>query len=82
MALPGDTVVVGPAGLAVNGAMVQWSRPLDHDRGGRPLPHLWIGRSLVDARSIWLIGSSSHSFDSRYFGPIARSNVLVRVRPF
>ena len=82
MALPGDTVMVGPAGLAVNGATVQWSRPLDHDRAGRPLPHLSIGRSLVDARSIWLIGSSSYSFDSRYFGPIPRSNVLARVRPF
>jgi conjugative transfer signal peptidase TraF len=82
MALPGDTVVVGPSGLAVNGATVQWSRPLDHDRGGRPLPRMSIGRSLVDARSVWLIGSSSHSFDSRYFGPVPISNVLVRVRPF
>ena len=82
MALPGDTVVVALSGLAVNGATVKWSRPLDHDRDGRPLPRLSIGRSLVDARSIWLIGSSSYSFDSRYFGPIPRSNVLVRVRPF
>ena len=82
MALPGDTVMVGPAGLAVNGATVQWSRPLDHDRGGRPLPHLSIGRSLVDADAIWLIGSSSYSFDSRYFGAIPKSNVLVRVRSF
>lgn len=82
MALPGDTVSVEPSGLSVNGAEIQRSRPLKHDRSGRPLPRLSTGRSVVTAHSIWLLGSSSHSFDSRYFGPLPLANVLVRVRPF
>lgn len=80
MALPGDTVSVAPSGLSVNGSLVRNSSALDHDRNGRPLPRLPIGQSIVQARTLWLVGTSFRSFDSRYIGPIPMNNVLGRVR--
>lgn len=82
MALPGDIVAVLPTGLSVNGVMVGRSRPLLHDRSGRALPRVPCGRSLVEPHTLWLIGSSEHSFDSRYFGPVPDTNVIARVRRF
>ena len=82
MALPGDTVVVGRSGLNVNRVAVPRSRPLERDRHGRSLPSQPPGRTIVATDSLWLIGSSSQSFDSRYFGAIPAANVLVRVRRF
>ena len=82
MALPGDTVVVAPVGLSVNGRSVARSKPLDHDRNGRLLPRVPLGRIVVTRDSLWLIGQSSHSFDSRYIGPVPAANVVARVRRF
>ena len=80
MALPGDTVVVTFVGIRVNGRLIPESQPLDHDRNGLPLPRAPLGMSVVAPRSLWLVGKSRHSFDSRYFGPVPTANLLVRVR--
>ena len=82
MALPGDTVAVLPTGLSVNGAMVLRSRPLPRDRDGRALPRVPCRRSLVEPRTLWLIGSSKHSFDSRYFGPVPDTILIAQIRRF
>jgi conjugative transfer signal peptidase TraF len=64
----------GPPGtIAVNGKVV--AEVLDHDREGRPLPS-WDGCiHLVDGE-FFLLQPHPYSFDSRYFGPVSRCDVL------
>lgn len=81
MALPGDTVLVTSTGLIVNGVPVPNSRTLKHDGAGRLLPSVSTGTYVTKAGSVWLIGTSGQSFDSRYFGPVSVTDVLSRVRP-
>ncbi|GEM_PF-520987 len=70
-ALPGDTVSVGPAGLACNGALAPNTRALARDRHGRQLPRIRAGRYVVPTGQVWLV-STRHpgSWDSRYYGPV------------
>lgn len=72
-AVPGDLVVVGDAGVMVNGLMLPDSRPLLRSitDSSLILPVL-RGRFLLEAGQYWSYGSGlpSRSFDSRYFGPI------------
>lgn len=72
-AVPGDLVVVGDAGVMVNGLMLPDSRPLLRSTAdpSLTLPVL-RGRFLLDAGQYWSYGSGmpSRSFDSRYFGPV------------
>jgi conjugative transfer signal peptidase TraF len=82
MALPGDTVVVASTGLSVNGRGVAHSRSRDRDRNGRSLPRVESGQRVVAPGSLWLVGESSLSFDSRYIGPVPVANVISRVRLF
>ena len=46
------------------------------------MDHMVRGRYVVGNDALWLL-STHHplSFDSRYFGPIAVTDVLSRVRP-
>lgn len=81
MALPGDTVSVTPEGIFVNGVLVPGSRPLDRDHRGRSLPRLAPGPHRVESGTLWIVGSSDRSFDSRYIGAVASNSVLAHVRP-
>ena len=81
MATAGDTVSVTRDGLFVNGVFVPQSRALERDRQGRPLPRLAPGQYHVGLRSLWILGSSDRSFDSRYFGKVCSTRVIARVRP-
>jgi conjugative transfer signal peptidase TraF len=68
------------SGTAIRVDQVEVATALRHDRQGRPLS-VWRGcRELVD--EIFLLGDRSpSSFDSRYFGPVARSAIIGRVEP-
>lgn len=72
-AVPGDLVVVGDAGVMVNGVMLSDSRPLLRSvtDSSLILPVL-RGRFQLEQGQYWSYGSGlpSRSFDSRYFGPI------------
>ena len=81
MAVPGDTVCVTPEGLFVNGVLVPHSRPIQRDRRGRLLPRLAPGLYRVESGTLWIVGSSDRSFDSRYIGAVASKSVLAHVRP-
>ena len=81
MAVPGDTVSVTPKGLFVNGVLLPHSRSMERDRRGRWLPRLAPGPHRVDPRTLWIIGSSDRSFDSRYIGAVASTSVLAQVQP-
>ena len=75
-AIPGDTVLLSPSGVRINGLMLAGSPVLFRDSAGRPIPHLLWGEHRVQPTEIWLISThSTQSFDSRYFGPIQVSQI-------
>jgi len=45
-----------------------------HDRRGAPLP-IWSGCRRLGEDELFLLGDTAGSFDSRYFGPVRRSDV-------
>jgi type IV secretory pathway protease TraF len=54
---------------------------LRHDRFGRPLPS-WSGCRRLGTEELFLIApNSAASFDSRYFGPVTRAQVIGRALP-
>jgi conjugative transfer signal peptidase TraF len=64
--------------ITVNGRTV--AEVLDKDREGRPLPS-WEGcMHLVDGE-FFLLQPHPYSFDSRYFGPVTRCDILGVARP-
>ena len=81
-ALPGDTVTVSTAGIAVDGTPIANSRPLSHDDEDRPLRAMAAGNYTVPAGEMWLVSSfNPRSYDSRYFGPVPIAAVRARVHP-
>lgn len=81
-AVAGDTVVVAPSALSVNGRRLPNTRRLSTDHRGERLPHVPDGRYLVPLGQVWLVSTySARSFDSRYFGPLPLGTVVNRVRP-
>lgn len=81
-AVAGDTVVVAPSGLSVNGRALTNTHRLGTDHRGQRLPHVPDGRYLVPVGQIWLVSTySPRSFDSRYFGPLSTGAVVNRVQP-
>ena len=79
VALPGDWVDVSPDGIRVNGREIANSARLAVDGAGRPMPPPAAGE--VPAGHIWLFSGHAQSFDSRYFGPVARAAVIGTVAP-
>lgn len=56
-------------------------RALLNDRLGRPLPR-WTNCRRLRAGEFFLIApASAASFDSRYFGPVARAQIIGRAKP-
>lgn len=66
------------ANIAINGKIV--AEVLDQDREGRQLPS-WDGCiHLVDGE-FFLLQPHPYSFDSRYFGPVMRCDILGVAQP-
>lgn len=72
-ALEGDHVCATNGRLRINGHLV--ATVFVRDAAGRPLPR-WNTCSRLLPGTVLLLGDDSHSFDSRYFGPIRTSDVL------
>jgi conjugative transfer signal peptidase TraF len=82
VATAGDVVEMSARGIAVNGRMLPNTAPLSRDSQGRTLTSWLSGRWVVAGDAVWVASSyNSHSFDSRYFGPVATSAIRDRVRP-
>jgi len=80
-ATPGDSVMLSADGVRVSGTLRPDSRPLATDSRGHILKHWPFGLYLVPSGQVWLVSSSSRSFDSRYFGPIPVSQIKSTVHP-
>ena len=78
VAVPGQDVVIGRRGIFVNGHLQAQSVPLKADSAGRALPQISFSGRLA-AGTYVVMGENPLSYDSRYFGPIPRSDVLERL---
>jgi conjugative transfer signal peptidase TraF len=82
VAVPGDVVSVTAHGIAVDGNLIENTRPQANDRKGRPLESWPFGEYQVRKGSVWVASSySPWSYDSRYFGPISVGLLRSRLRP-
>ncbi|WP_354378624.1 conjugative transfer signal peptidase TraF [Thalassospira sp. MBR-102] len=78
-AIAGDHVCAARRVILINGHAV--ARQLGRDSYGRKLP-LWQGcRLLHEDEYFLLMTEASTSFDSRYFGPVIRENLIGRLVP-
>ena len=81
-AVAGDQVVLDENGFWVNGHLVSNSRVKIQDKRGRPMPTLSFYSTIVPEGEVWLVSSShASSFDSRYFGPVATSEIEGVAKP-
>ena len=81
-AVAGDTVELRSDVIRVNGKPLPNSKTLTRDAHDRPLPHMPWGRYVVAADEVWLFATHiPESWDSRYFGPIQRTQILTTTRP-
>lgn len=70
-AVAGDRVCAEPGAIAVAGRRAPVR---DVDRLGLKLPR-WGGCRTLGPDELFLLGDTSSSFDSRYFGPVRRTTV-------
>jgi len=78
-ALRGNSVCRHGLTITINGAPAGEARALDSR--ARPLPD-WQGCHTIGADEIFVMNRSAPgSFDGRYFGPIARAQVIGRANP-
>ena len=77
--IPGDLVVLGKDGTVINGQTIPNTRRLEVDTRGNPVPHVNFSEKL----SGYLILAPTYhlSFDGRYFGPVAHSDIIGIVHP-
>lgn len=81
-AVAGDQVMVGRAGISVNGVLLDGTAQLGRDSAGRVLQAVPMGAHPVPAGHVWLLaGHNVHSWDSRYFGPVPVGDVQAVARP-
>ena len=64
--------------ISINGKVV--AEVLEKDAEGRPLPS-WEGCMRLVEGEYFLLQPHPHSFDSRYFGPVLRCDILGVARP-
>lgn len=81
-AVPGDSVVVTPTYVAVNGHILPNTAAALFDHQHRPM-HPWPpGTYAVAPRTVWVLSTyNANSYDSRYFGPVPTSWVRGYVAP-
>ena len=78
-ALPGAKVCEHGGAVTVNGELM--ARALSHDASGRALI-AWSGCRALAMTELFLLNSLSRtSFDSRYFGPVDRSQMIGAAFP-
>jgi conjugative transfer signal peptidase TraF len=77
-AAAGDTVCRHGRTISLGGVAI--AQTMDADAKERPLP-VWEGCHVLGKDDVFVLGSHAGSFDSRYFGPIARRAVLTRLVP-
>lgn len=79
-AVENDTVTVTDEGVRVNGSLLPLSVPRRSDKGRKPLPYYRIDDYVLGRDEVLLMSDkSATSFDSRYFGPVLRSQLATAI---
>jgi conjugative transfer signal peptidase TraF len=82
VATEGDFVTISNDGVSVNGVRLPLSIPLVRDRAGRSLIPYPATRFIMRDSEVMLMSDvSATSFDSRYFGPVSRSQIRTVISP-
>jgi len=82
LAAKNDTVSVTDNGVYVNGEWVLYSKPIQIDKSGRPLPNFRINDYTLIKNELLLMGDiSPTSFDSRYFGLVDSAQIKGILKP-
>jgi conjugation peptidase TraF. Serine peptidase. MEROPS family S26C len=81
LAAKGDEVSYRNEGVYVNGRLLPFSKPLSVDPSGRELPAVREVQRLDDTELLLMTDRSPASFDARYFGAIAKSQVISTILP-
>lgn len=77
----GDHVETTEDGLIVNGRLLPNTAPMPLDAAHRPLQAWPFASYTVQPGTIWVASTYNHgSYDSRYMGPIALTQVRRRLR--
>jgi conjugative transfer signal peptidase TraF len=74
-AAAGDTVKVNEGEISVDGTRLPNSRSAKRDQHGRQLARVALGTYHIGEGKLWLWTPYSGSWDSRYFGEVAISDV-------
>lgn len=77
VAVPGNTVRLSKKFITVNELMYQAPQQVK-DHLQKPMRHFIKNGSYVDTKQYWLYGANDpeRSWDSRYYGGVARSNII------
>lgn len=78
VAMGGDDVCIFDGAIIINGKIV--ARQIEADSKGRPMPR-WNECRALTADEIFLLLTPADSFDSRYFGPVPRAQIIGRLAP-
>jgi len=80
-AVGGDRVEFTADGVTVNGLEIPNSQPLRQDGEGQSLPEIRGTFVLAPSDVLLMSGTSSTSFDARYFGLVKRIQIQSVIRP-
>lgn len=82
VAAKGDAISISGEGVAVNEVLMPLSVPLKVDKAGRALVRFGVSHFILDDSDVLLMSDvTGASFDSRYFGPIDRSQIKAVISP-
>lgn len=82
VATNGDTVSISDDGVRINAVLMPLSVPLRMDKAGRALVRFGSSPFSLDGSEVLLMSDvTGASFDSRYFGPIDRSQIKSVISP-
>lgn len=75
--VPGDTVALDRHGVWINGSLLPGGPGATRDSRGRSMPRPGWARRVLGRDEYWLQSTySPKSFDSRYFGPVRKHQIV------
>jgi conjugative transfer signal peptidase TraF len=80
-AIGGSEIRVSAAGIAVDGRVLANSSAHRLDRRGRLIPRFADGTYRLAANEVWLYSPAPWSWDSRYFGPVTKDQIVGAASP-
>jgi len=75
-----DLITINKNGVIINGKLRQNSKPLAFDNQAQKMPQIYLKNYKLKEKEVLLMGKTSNSFDSRYFGAIKESQIKHRIK--